>query len=124
MDYVLHRARITEQFCVNRAKPQLHCNGKCHLRRQLRKAATEEKKAPATAHGKVKYDALLPVVLVCLVGQELPSARRIFPPLAGLPYRYEAQVGVFRPPLERPATAPAAVGLVAAGIITTQLFTS
>jgi len=31
VDYRLHKARITEQYCVNKARPRLHCDGKCRL---------------------------------------------------------------------------------------------
>ena len=47
MNYQLNKARITELYCVNKARPQLHCNGKCHLAKQLRKADNDNKKAPA-----------------------------------------------------------------------------
>lgn len=36
--YELNKKAITEQFCINKNKPQLHCNGKCHLKKQLQKA--------------------------------------------------------------------------------------
>lgn len=35
---------ITQKLCVNKNKPQLHCNGKCYLSKQLKKAAENEKK--------------------------------------------------------------------------------
>ena len=54
VDYQLNKARITELYCVNKARPQLHCNGKCHLAQQLRKADGADKKAPAGAVAKVK----------------------------------------------------------------------
>ena len=28
VNYQLNKARITELYCVNKASPQLHCNGK------------------------------------------------------------------------------------------------
>jgi hypothetical protein len=34
-NYELNKAAITEEFCVNKAKPELKCNGKCHLADQL-----------------------------------------------------------------------------------------
>lgn len=40
--YGLNIKEITEKYCVNKDKPMLHCNGKCHLAKQL-KAATDEK---------------------------------------------------------------------------------
>jgi len=33
--YELDKEYITEQFCVNKDKPALKCNGKCHLATQL-----------------------------------------------------------------------------------------
>ncbi|HEX8350787.1 MAG TPA: hypothetical protein VF598_12565 [Hymenobacter sp.] len=62
VDYQVHKERITELFCVNKARPQLQCNGKCHLAKQLRKASEAEKKAPAGVT-KVKYEVLAPVRL-------------------------------------------------------------
>lgn len=29
---------ITENYCVNKDKSKMHCNGKCHLAKQLEKA--------------------------------------------------------------------------------------
>jgi hypothetical protein len=31
VDFTLHRATITARFCVNKARPQLHCDGKCYF---------------------------------------------------------------------------------------------
>lgn len=33
--YELNIDYITEKFCENKAKPQLQCNGKCHLAKEL-----------------------------------------------------------------------------------------
>ena len=33
---------IAKTLCVNRNKPQMHCNGKCYLYKQLKKAEEEE----------------------------------------------------------------------------------
>jgi hypothetical protein len=38
VSYQFNRAAIAEQFCVNKTKPKLNCNGKCHLSKQLKKA--------------------------------------------------------------------------------------
>jgi hypothetical protein len=35
LNYTLNKAAITKQYCENKAKPELHCNGKCHLAKQL-----------------------------------------------------------------------------------------
>ena len=33
--FYANQKEITEKYCVNKDKPQLHCNGKCHLKAQL-----------------------------------------------------------------------------------------
>jgi hypothetical protein len=99
VDYQLNKARITKLYCVNKARPQLHCNGKCHLAQQLRKAEGGDKKAPAEAQAKVKYEVLPTAAFVLLMPRRWPVPARHFwsPPVA----RCAAGTarGVFRPPL-------------------------
>jgi hypothetical protein len=58
VQYQARKARITQLFCVNKARPQLHCDGKCYLARQLRQRQERESKAPATGLTKAKFEAL------------------------------------------------------------------
>jgi len=97
VNYELNKAQITAQYCVNKARPALHCNGQCHLARQLRKAEGPDKKAPAA---KVKFE-VLPASARLAFG-----APRCWPPVArryaALPaarYADALAAGVFRPPL-------------------------
>lgn len=46
-NFELNKDYITKNLCVNRNKPQMHCNGKCHLKKQL---AKEEKKEQSPAN--------------------------------------------------------------------------
>lgn len=39
--YELNIDYITEKFCENKDKPQLQCNGKCHLAKELRVASLD-----------------------------------------------------------------------------------
>jgi hypothetical protein len=39
LDYALNKQFIASVLCENKAKPVMHCNGKCHLRKQLAKAS-------------------------------------------------------------------------------------
>jgi hypothetical protein len=43
VDYSLNKAYIISTYCINREKPQLACEGKCHLTKQLTKAGQAEK---------------------------------------------------------------------------------
>jgi len=45
LDYWAHYEYISKNLCVNKAKPQLHCNGKCHLKNQLAQAADSSDKS-------------------------------------------------------------------------------
>ena len=36
-DFVINKDFISKTLCENRAKPQMHCNGKCHLKKMMEK---------------------------------------------------------------------------------------
>lgn len=40
--YELNVQNITKTFCVNKDKPKMHCNGKCHLAKQLKKISQDD----------------------------------------------------------------------------------
>ena len=42
VDYIVNYEYISKVLCVNKAKPMMHCNGKCHLMKELAKAAETE----------------------------------------------------------------------------------
>jgi len=42
-NYVVNYDYISKVLCENKAKPELKCNGKCHLMKEMAKAAEEEK---------------------------------------------------------------------------------
>ena len=44
--YFVNQAEITELFCVNKEKPKLECNGKCHLAKELVKVDVEKSENP------------------------------------------------------------------------------
>ena len=41
LDFELRKEYIVENLCENRFTPQLHCNGKCYLAKQLHKVAQD-----------------------------------------------------------------------------------
>lgn len=36
LDFIIHQDEIAEEFCENKDKPELHCNGKCHISKELK----------------------------------------------------------------------------------------
>ncbi|RAK66108.1 hypothetical protein [Hymenobacter edaphi] len=101
LDYALRWQRITEQFCVNKARPQLRCNGRCHLRKQLARTDDAEKKAPQGA-AKLKFEAL-PLARFGFQPPARPTAtaRPAFRPLRSPRTGMEVNRDVFRPPVGR-----------------------
>jgi hypothetical protein len=98
LDYTLNKARITELYCVNKARPKLHCNGKCYLAQKLRKAADAERKAPAGPE-KVKYEVLPAPPFVLRVPQRWRRTPLRFAAPPRALYACAPSHGVFHPPL-------------------------
>lgn len=47
LEYAINYEYISKVLCVNKAKPMMHCNGKCHLMKELAKAQEQEKQTPS-----------------------------------------------------------------------------
>ena len=46
LNYQVNRAYFAEVLCVNKDKPELKCNGKCHLKKQIKAQNEEENSSP------------------------------------------------------------------------------
>jgi hypothetical protein len=57
-EYALRYDYIIEKLCENRDKPQLQCDGKCHLTKQLAIEAgdDEQKRAPSNQQLEVNFN--------------------------------------------------------------------
>lgn len=42
VNYELNKAEITDLFCINKDKPRLQCDGKCHLKTQIDKLESND----------------------------------------------------------------------------------
>ncbi len=42
-DYIINYEYIANELCENKEEPELKCNGKCHLMKELAKASDDEK---------------------------------------------------------------------------------
>ena len=42
--FEMNQGYIAKELCVNKDKPQLHCNGKCYLMKKLKQAEEKEQK--------------------------------------------------------------------------------
>lgn len=53
LEYVFNYDYIVKELCENKAKPEMKCNGKCHLMKELAKAA--EKDSPVSSDKKSSH---------------------------------------------------------------------
>lgn len=41
IEWKLYQKEITEKYCINKNRPEMQCNGKCYLAKQMRQIETE-----------------------------------------------------------------------------------
>jgi hypothetical protein len=56
LEYVVNYEYISKVLCINKDKPKIQCNGKCHLMKELAKASDAEK--PMSSDKKVASQVL------------------------------------------------------------------
>lgn len=98
VNFALNQATITARFCVNKARPQMHCDGKCYFAKQLKKQEERENKAPSPLKERLE---MLPAAFSTWHLQPTRAVAKAAPRYAGfVPARYAAPLtAVFRPPL-------------------------
>lgn len=92
--YEVNKKMIADKLCVNKSNPSLHCNGKCYLSKQLKKAEENEKKQSrsilekdeaVTAYDKVALPAFIPSYTVIsdtqlYIGKSLTAPHTVLDP--------------------------------------------
>lgn len=96
LHYEFNKDFITANFCENKARPAMHCNGKCHLSKQLAKAAEK----PATSEkNNIKLaplDFTEQIEAIDLDDQQ--QFVRQFNHFRNLPYSASYYPSIFHPP--------------------------
>ncbi len=101
IEYAVNYEYISKVLCENKAKPKMHCNGKCHLMEELAKASDSDR---PTSSGKKGYSSALEVLFF----QEINSL--VFAPFSTLDkeksnaeysnlYSKTHLESIFRPPI-------------------------
>ena len=67
LEYVVNYEYVSKVLCINKDKPKMHCNGKCHLMKELAKASDAEK--PFSSDKKSTFQ-----ILDVLIFEEIKSA--------------------------------------------------
>jgi hypothetical protein len=65
-DFALNHQYIVDNFCVNKGKPWMHCNGRCYLMKKIKAAEQKEQRQERTDQ-KNHYLEFLFVLLVASI---------------------------------------------------------
>jgi len=98
VDFALNRTTITARFCVNKARPALHCDGQCYFAKQLKKQQQRESQAPNPLKERLE---MLPAALGWLVPARpaaYPASASCFPRVPGPAVSWGRERAVFQPP--------------------------
>lgn len=99
--FKINQDYIAKNICINRDKPQMKCNGKCHLKKQLKKVEND-----GSASGKDVPTKLDKVELTTFIIPQFTSFHiagytqpGIYNPVQQRMYGINALASVFHPPL-------------------------
>lgn len=56
LSYEVNKEEIAALFCENKDNPELKCNGKCYLMKQLKSAESEKDKAPEVIDTRTSFN--------------------------------------------------------------------
>ncbi len=98
LEYVVFYDYITNELCENKAKPEMHCNGKCHLAKELAKANDSEKSQDSRFFSVEIFAAVFPEVPVFSSSVRFPSTEKASFGYQNL-YFHLASSETFHPPL-------------------------
>lgn len=106
LNWKINQDRITEKYCENKNRPQMECDGKCYLAKQLRKLDVEEQQErsknqlPEQQLKSVEIPFLAPKFPIESVGTSVfnsPLAIRFLDP--NLLYGFQFFADNFHPPI-------------------------
>jgi hypothetical protein len=60
ISYYINKTYIAKVLCENKEVPQMQCNGKCQLKKQLSEADTQQEKEPVSVEKLLLLLQLLP----------------------------------------------------------------
>lgn len=81
--YKINIKEIIENYCINRDKPELECDGKCYLKKQLEKQEESHQKTPYTTKnfedtvlGNTAHKAVIPPIYFCTIAFTYPPNKQ------------------------------------------------
>ena len=99
VEYLVRKDFIIENFCINRNKKEMKCNGKCHLKEQVKKEASQ----PLDKNEPVPLQNDRNEGIDYLIGQKLTDKPHQFQKLLrtiySMDYTFQYIPTIFHPPM-------------------------
>lgn len=99
VQFWMNQTYIANNLCENRDKPQMHCNGKCHLKKELEKDTQQDKN---NSTNKEKFEVMfvenIPSFLSDTIEDELSQTAHYKDPSFIIP-----SFSIFHPPQQQAA---------------------
>lgn len=97
IEYVLNQDYIVEFLCINKDKPKLQCNGKCHLVKEIEKQQ-ESNPIKALSVSLENYPiGFVTIYKIKALNNLVVSATQKSPPYLAL-YHFDYNYSAFQPP--------------------------
>jgi len=98
VEYVVDYDYISQVLCINKDKPEMHCNGKCYLMQTLEKAAKEKKEDKFPV--KVEFPLLFCEVIKtgAIHKPSITFTKKVCPSLEDI-YQFNFYSFLFKPPI-------------------------
>jgi len=100
-EYIINYDYISKVLCVNKEKPIMHCNGKCHLMQELAKASESEKPASSDKKTSQQQSEILffqEIPTFTITTTAFNTARKISSSYSNL-YTHLNDSAIFHPPV-------------------------
>ncbi|WP_199141645.1 hypothetical protein [Pedobacter sp. ASV12] len=90
-----NRTYIAKTLCENRNRPELHCNGKCFLKKKLKEAEEKEKKQERE-NQKNRFQEILPDAIILTETKKVRD--KISYPESLISATIDRSFSIFQPP--------------------------
>jgi hypothetical protein len=96
--FYFNRTSIAQKLCINKAKPEMKCNGKCYLKKKLKEA--ESKNEEQSPQQIKEWVSIAPFIISSNSFQFNPATQSyIFIPQMENEYNSHIHFAIFHPPI-------------------------
>jgi len=97
--FYANQVEIAELFCINKDKPQLQCNGQCHLKKELNNVTADDSNhAPAPNKIEVKLPLFWSNIDLLDLIPAIKTKQLAYPLLPSVQYLFNWVSGDIKPP--------------------------